>query len=230
MTNKAKTIKIVTPRASALFAKLSEANRHFCKKPQDPGTYEIGLVYDPNDPAWKAIEAQLDDLIDNEAREMVDADRWEDAKDDPSRAPARANYWRADKQKDGDEVVRTGLRVMSPRMKEFWPGKNGKPDRPNKVAVYDSMTQRLLPIPEIGNGSVVQARFVAAPYWHSGQGKYGVSLSLEAVILRELKSYGADDSAAGFEADDAGYVGAPVEDTWDPAESPSEPEHEAADL
>ena len=75
-----------------------------------------------------------------------------------------------------------------------------------KLAVFDKYGEPLPIGTKIGNGSKVQVAVTASPYVMNAK-NYGITLRLNAVLVKDLKEYGNGSADSyGFDIEDKGEV------------------------
>lgn len=195
-----KGIKVVSPKGSALWCKVTEPERTFNAK----GTYSTEIVVDPNDPTVVAFIDKLEALRDEAFKEAKETLK-----------PAQATKL-AKKDVYSEEVDQEGSLTGKIKFKFKLDNVDDKEIGRNKVAVYDSGAGKARPeviksVPLVGNGSIIKCAAFANPYYMANGNIIGVSLNWQTMQLLGLVEYGG---GSDFESEEDGYtVSEPKEDT-----------------
>lgn len=190
-----KATRLTTPPCEVRWANVLEPNYKYATMQDARGTFSIQAILDPSQPAHKNF---LDDLRAEWDNGYADYCRTEKKK----ALTVHDFPWTAVKDDDG---LDTGLVAIRPKNKESFTGKEGeKVDV--EITIKDAKNQNIKV--EIGNGSICKVRFEVNPFYHAA--KYGLQLRLKAVQVLSLVTYEGSD---GFEEEESGYVGTPVERT-----------------
>ena len=187
-----KGIKVVSPKGSALWCKVTEPERTFNAK----GTYATELVVDPNDPTVIAFIDKLEALRDeafNEAKSTL--------------KPAQATKL-AKKDVYTEEVDAAGNLTGNIKFKFKLDNVDDREVGRNKVQVYDSGAGKARPeviksVPLIGNGSIIKCGAYANPYYMANGNVIGISLMWQTMQVLSLVEYGGSND---FESEEEGYV------------------------
>lgn len=190
-----KGIKVVSPKGSALWCKITEPERTFNAK----GTYATEIVVDPNDPTVIAFVDKLEALRDeayNEAKTNL--------------KPAQAAKL-AKKDVFTEEVDSDGNLTGNIKFKFKLDNVDDKEVGRNKVQVYDSGAGKARPelikdVPLIGNGSIIKCGAYANPYYMANGNVIGISMMWQTMQLLNLVEYGGNSD---FESEEDGYVSSP---------------------
>lgn len=188
----------MSPKATAKWAVLNKPDTKF--KPE--GEYRVTLVI-PEADAQGFIE-QLDKLHAAAVAE-VKAQLLADPKKRLKAKTMKTENMPYSKDLDG-EGEETGLVKFNFKAKASGKRKD-LTEWTFKPRVFDAKGKPLAAGIQVWGGSVVKVAFQAKPYFVEASGQTGLTLSLQAVQVIELKtSGGADASAFGF-TEEEGYVG-----------------------
>lgn len=187
-----KGIKVVSPKGSALWCKVTEPERTFNAK----GTYATEIVVDPNDPTVIAFIDKLEALRDEAFTEAKSTLK-----------PAQATKL-AKKDVYTEEVDADGNLTGNIKFKFKLDNVDDREVGRNKVQVYDSGAGKARPeiiksVPLIGNGSIIKCGAYANPYYMANGNVIGISLMWQTMQVLSLVAYGGSND---FESEEDGYV------------------------
>ena len=187
-----KGIKVVSPKGSALWCKVTEPERTFNAK----GTYATEIIVDPNDPTVIAFVDKLEALRDEAFSEAKSTLK-----------PPQASKL-AKKEVYTEEVDAEGNTTGNIKFKFKLDNVDDKETGRNKVQVYDSGAGKARPeiiksVPLIGNGSIIKCGAYANPYYMANGNVIGISLMWQTMQVLSLVEYGGSND---FESEEDGYV------------------------
>lgn len=181
MTSTNKVIRYTSPKGTAKYPWLTEADTQFVKE----GQFHVQLEVS-QDKAVGIIEkltAVLDDAYTNLCREkgkkLNKVPFFEET--DEGNVIFKFKQNRIIKRKDGTTVE-------------------------VKIPLFDSKGKPIMDKPKVGNGSVIKTSFTAMPYFNQINKGVGLSLRLVAVQIIDLVEFNSGNAESyGFDAEEEGY-------------------------
>lgn len=206
-----KGLKVVSPKGSALWCKVTEPERKFNAK----GTYATEIVVDPNDPTVIAFIDKLEALRDEAFTETKDTLK-------PAQA-AKLSKKEVYTEEVDDKGNTTGNIKFKFKLENIDDRKVGM----NKIQVYDSGAGKTRPeiirsVPLIGNGSIIRCGAYANPYYMANGNVIGISLVWQTMQVISLVEYGGNSD---FESEEEGYTALTDTESQDNKEDQSEDDY-----
>lgn len=169
------------------------------------GEYSVSLVSDPDDEQWLVFKAKIDAIIDAAYDEAMndegDLKLGTSAKKKLNKAYPYKEYIEKEKDDKGKWTIEkeTGKLVLTPKMKNVLDRDEGR----NYIKLIgDNGEVPVAKRPEIGNGSLIKVKMYVNPYYMATTGSIGVSLSLDAIKIINLVSFGGGDAGEDFDTED----------------------------
>lgn len=205
MTNKNQKptrIKLVSPKATFRYPKLNEPDYGTDQYPIEGGAYSVQLVL-PAEEA-KVLIDKLQPIYDEAIAEgQVKFDNLPIAQRKKHGSMKEQTFYTEEYDKETEEP--TGNVVFKFKMKAS--GKDKKTGKPwsRKPTIFDASGKPMINPPSIWGGTTGKVSFEVGPYFVQGQVMAGISLSLNAVQIIELRSGGGGNAGDyGFGAEE-GY-------------------------
>lgn len=182
--------KIYKVRGRAMWARLAEPDYTY----KEEGEFKIKVVID--EPQADDLNDALSDVLSEQLETVVSASKNPAAarKQIKIKNPARLRH-----DENGDETdeyeVNISRRAVIVRKKD---GKEFK----QVIPVFLGKGIKAPADIQIGNGSEVIVTFTARPYYMAANKEVGVSLDLEAVLIKKLVEYQGKDASDMFDDED----------------------------
>jgi len=219
-----KGMTVVTPKGEAEWCKCLKHQLDTTFNPL--GEYSTNILFDPKDPKFKAFEAKINAMVDK-AFEQAMNDEGELKLTASKKKALQAVYPFKEhilkkKDEDGEYSIEeeTGKVMLKLKLKDVENKKAGN----DYVKIIGAGNKELNheDLPEIGDGSIIQAKLYVFPYYMASSNTIGVSNILKAVKVIDLIAYEPDGE--DFE-DDEGYT--PEGNSEEEFEDTEEEEEEA---
>ena len=195
-------IKLVSPKATFRYPKLNEPDYGTDQYPIEGGAYSVQLVLPAEDA--KVLIDKLQPIYDEAIAEgQIKFDALPVAQRKKYGNLKEQSFYTEEYDKETEEP--TGNIIFKFKMKAS--GKDKKTGKPwsRKPTIFDAAGKPMVNPPSIWGGTVGKVSFEVGPYFVQGQVMAGISLSLNAVQIIELRSGGGGDAAShGFGAEE-GY-------------------------
>lgn len=200
MAEAKKFVRLTTPVGLALWPFLTAPDDRFSNGDPSKAKYKVGLRL--NGEAAEALIAQLTPMVDKAFDEGAPTLK------PPKRKLLTKHYpWEDEYDRETEEA--TGYTIFKFGSNAYYT----KPDGTQvslKPRLFDSAGALIKYDINIGNGSLIQVNFTPKEFcMNSNAPSAGVSLRLNAVLIRELVEYGGGAEGYGFDTDPDGFKADP---------------------
>jgi hypothetical protein len=192
MTMKSKSVRLTSPKGTAVYPWLNEPDRRF----DNSGVYGVTL----------RLNATDKDTVDFIAKvKKVAADHFEAIKKETKKAPKKADLpIKMVVDEDGNETGEVDIKF---KLKSQ--GGSGDKTWTQKPALFDSQGKPMKD--KVGGGSIIKVGTEIAPFFTPTIG-VGVTLRLKAVQVIDLQEYSGSSSESWFTKED-GFVSESKDDS-----------------
>ena len=171
-----------SPVAVASFPKILEPDAKFGSP-----AYSVGLVFDPSDPAFKALESDILKAH-GEAVKYAEENAPKTRDNKGNVKPLAVVDPPISVQLDRDKNP-TGKMVVKFKLNAAFKDRKTGAERLRPLPVYNGKAQPWPKNVEVGGGSRLRVYYDVSPFYTAGIG-VGVSLRMSAVVVVEARSYG----------------------------------------
>jgi len=167
-------------------------------------------------PAWKVklrliggeaedFKEKIDSMVEVAYQEAVDEAKPKDKKKIERAYPYEEEY--------GDDDEPTGALIFNFKQNAVIPGRDGAPDTPVTIPLFNCATPaKLVMGAKVGGGSTIRVSFTSRNYMMSSSMKAGITLDLAAVKIIDLVEFGVGTADSyGFGEEDEGFDSEPEE-------------------
>ena len=215
---KRESIKVVSPKATFRYPKLSEPDYGNEEYPKPEGEYSVGLIL-TLDEAKPLIE-KLQPIHDKAVEEgQIKFDNLNVQQRKKLKELSVNPLFTEEYDKETEEP--TGNVIFKVKMKASGTNKKTGKKWTAKPTIFDAKGQPIKHPPAIWGGTIGKVSFEAAPYFITGTGTAGVGLYLNAVQIIELRSGGGGDASSYGFGEEEGFE-------YEEAQTPAEKEGFAA--
>ena len=197
------TFKVVSPKATFRYPKLSEPDFGNDEYPKPNGEYSVQLLLTAEEA--KPLIDKLQPVHDKAVEDgQIGFDTLAVAQRKKLKNLTVNPLFTEEYDKETEEP--TGNLIFKIKMTAS--GKNKKTGKPwtRKPTLFDAKGQPMKVIPAIWGGTVGKVSFEAAPYFINGTGTAGVGFYLNAVQIIELRSGGGGDAASHGFGEEEGFA------------------------
>ena len=196
-------IKLVSPKATFRYPKLNEPDYGSDEYPIEGGAYSVQLVMAADEA--KVLIDQLQPHYQKALEEGAEKfDQLPVAQRKKHGSLKEQNFYTDEFDKETEEP--TGNVIFKFKMKAS--GKDKKTGKPwsRKPTIFDAKGKPMVSLPAIWGGTTGKVSFEVGPYFVQGQAMAGISLSLNAVQIIELRSGGGGDAASHGFGEEEGFA------------------------
>lgn len=195
-------VKLVSPKATFRYPKLNEPDYGTDDYPIEGGAYSVQLVLPAEDA--KVLIDQLQPHYEKAIAEGQEKfDQLPVAQRKKHGALKEQMFYTEEFDKETEEP--TGNVIFKFKMKAS--GKDKKTGKPwsRKPTIFDAKGKPMNPVPSIWGGTTGKVSLEVGGYFVQGQVMAGISLSLNAVQIIDLRSGGGGDAASHGFGEEEGY-------------------------
>lgn len=190
MAKKDDVIKTVTKPGVAKWPHLMTPRTTFDKD----GVYQTLLAFDSDEFDGMELKKIIVDAIDEFHAATIDGMK-------PKSAAAIKKVYPWKDEVEGEDELETGNILLNFKSKASYICKKTGKKIEMKPKIFDGAGNLIKRRLNIGSGTVMQIATSIKPYFMTSTKQVGVTLYLNAVMIRKLVEYGADAEAMGFETD-----------------------------
>lgn len=197
---KRETLKVVSPKATFRYPKLTEPDYGNEEYPKPQGEYSVGLILSAEEA--KPLIDKLQPVHDKAVEEgRVKFDNLNVQQRKKLKELSINPLFIEEFDKETEEP--TGNVIFKIKMAASGKNKKTGKEWKRKPTIFDAKGQVIKNPPAIWGGTIGKVSFEAAPYFITGTGTAGVGLYLNAVQIIELRSGGGGDAESyGFGEED----------------------------
>lgn len=211
---KRELVKVVSPKATFRYPKLSEPDFGNEQYPKPNGEYSVQLLLSAEEA--KPLIDKLQPVHDKAVSEgQIGFDNLPVARRKQLKNLSVNPLFTEEFDKETEEPTGNVIfKIKMPASGTY--KKTGKPYT-RKPVIYDAQGEIVKTVPQIWGGTVGKVSFEAGPYFIIGTGTAGVSFYLNAVQIIELRSGGGGDAASHGFGKEEGF-------TYEEASTPAQKE------